>query len=235
PLLTARVLCRQMGGMALVAIEGTLGLWLSVKTDAPPGATIACVSGGAFALVAAARALAPVLTRGAPAAAVALAALALLATGCGQPGPAAGQLEVVATTTQIGDWVREVGGRAVFVDQVLRPNTAPHEYEPRPSDVEAAAGAKLVFANGDSLDSWIEAIVDDSGSDAELVDLGAAVPDRLPGESSGAEASKYDPHGGHAPRNARAAGRQIEHHLAAADPSHRHEFERNASAYLSRL
>ena len=49
--------------------------------------------------------------------------------------PRSGQLQVVATTTQIGDFVREVGGNAVAVDQILQPNTDPHEYEPRPSDV----------------------------------------------------------------------------------------------------
>ncbi len=56
-LFTARMLSWQMASIALVAAEGTLGLWLSVKTDAPPGATIACVSGAAFAVVASGRAL----------------------------------------------------------------------------------------------------------------------------------------------------------------------------------
>ena len=51
---------------------------------------------------------------------------------------------MVATTTQLGDFVRNVGGEAVEVDQILQPNTDPHDYEPRPSDVEGAAGAKLV-------------------------------------------------------------------------------------------
>jgi zinc/manganese transport system substrate-binding protein len=142
---------------------------------------------------------------------------------------------VVATTTQIGDWAREVGGGAVAVDQILQPNTDPHEYEPRPSDVAAAADAQLVFANGDNLDKWIGQIVSDGGSDATVVDLGAGVPERLPGESSGAEASKYDPHWWHDPRNAEAAVREIERQLAAADPAHRREFERNARAYLASL
>jgi ABC-type Zn uptake system ZnuABC Zn-binding protein ZnuA len=142
---------------------------------------------------------------------------------------------VVATTTQIGDWVRQVGGEAVAVDQVLQPNTDPHEYEPRPSDVAAAASAKLVFASGDNLDGWIDQIVSDSGSDATVVDLGAGVPERLPGESSGAEASKYDPHWWHDPRNAEAAVAEIERRLVAADPAHRHRFEGNARAYLTRL
>ena len=107
---------------------------------------------------------------------------------------------------------------------MLQPNTDPHEYEPRPSDVEAAADAELVFANGDDLDAWIEEVVADSGSDAEIVDLGAAVPDRLPGEE-GAEASTYDPHWWHDPRNAEAAVREIERRLAAADPSKRPAFD----------
>ena len=112
---------------------------------------------------------------------------------------------MVATTTQIGDFVREVGGDAVAVDQILQPNTDPHEYEPRPSDVVATAEAELVFASGDELDEWIGEVVSDSGSDARVVDLGAAVPERLPGESSGEEASRYDPHWWHDPRNAEAA------------------------------
>jgi ABC-type Zn uptake system ZnuABC Zn-binding protein ZnuA/ABC-type Mn2+/Zn2+ transport system permease subunit len=234
-LLTRRIGSWQLASVALVAVEGTVGLWLSVKTDAPPGATIACVSGAAFALVTLARALrrAP---RGAVAVAAATVAMGLLGSGCGGVGSGdGGKLDVVATTTQIGDWVRAVGGDAVAVDQVLQPNTDPHEYEPRPSDVEAAAGAELIFASGDDLDGWIDQIASDSGSDAAIVDLGAGVPERLPGESSGAEASRYDPHWWQDPRNAEAAVREIGRRLTAADPSHRREFERNAHSYLGRL
>jgi ABC-type Zn uptake system ZnuABC Zn-binding protein ZnuA/ABC-type Mn2+/Zn2+ transport system permease subunit len=234
-LLTRRMLGWQLASIALVALEGTSGLWLSVKTNAPPGATIACVSGAVFALVAGTRALARAPRPAALASAVTI-ALALLAIGCGEAGQGAGdRLQVVATTTQIGDWVREVGGSAVSVDQVLKPNTDPHEYEPRPSDVEAAAAAKLVFANGDGLDQWIGQIVSGSGSGAEVVDLGTVVPDRLPGETSGAEASRFDPHWWHDPRNAEAAVHEIARRLAATDPSHRRLFERNAASYLVRL
>ena len=82
-----------------------------------------------------------------PAASFALAALAALPRGAAagrgrgaalarsRPGaaPAAGEsAAVVATTTQIGDWARAVGGDAVSVHQILQPNTDPHEYEPRP-------------------------------------------------------------------------------------------------------
>jgi zinc/manganese transport system substrate-binding protein len=235
-LLTRRMLSWQLTSIALVALEGTVGLWLSVKTNAPPGATIACVSGAVFAVVAIGKEIARV-PRGAVAMAGVTVALALLGAGCGGGSSSSndGQLDVVATTTQIGDWVHEVGGDAVSLHQILQPNTDPHEYEPRPSDVEATAGAKLVFVNGDNLDKWMGQVVSDSGSDAKIVDLGATVPERLPGETSGAEASKYDPHWWHDPRNAEFAVREIEHRLALADPSHKAEFVRNAGAYLAKL
>jgi zinc/manganese transport system substrate-binding protein len=235
-LFTERMLSWQLGSVALVALEGAVGLWLSVKTDAPPGATIAVVAGVVFALAASARALARA-RRGAPALALASLAIAvLLVAGCSSSGVDSGQLKVVATTTQIGDFVREVGGNVVEVDQILQPNTDPHEYEPRPSDVAGAAEAKLVFANGDQLDSWVDQIVSDSGSGAKVVDLGAIVPEHLPGESSGAaESARYDPHWWHDPRNAEAAVAVIERRLAAADPAHGREFVRNGRAYLSKL
>lgn len=234
-LFVERMLSWQLATVGLVAVEGVLGLWLSVETDAPPGGTIAVVAGTAFGLAAAAQALARSRHRRPVLALSALAALALLAVGCGTGGSDGGQLRVVATTTQIGDFVREVGGGAVAVDQVLQPNTDPHEYEPRPSDVTEAAEAKLVFASGDDLDGWIDEVVSDSGSDATVVDLGGVVPERLPGESSGEEASRYDPHWWHDPRNAEAAIVAIERALIDADPAHRNLFERNARAYLVEL
>lgn len=45
----------QAATVGLVAVEGVFGLYLSVETNAPPGATIAVVGGVVFGLVAAAR------------------------------------------------------------------------------------------------------------------------------------------------------------------------------------
>jgi len=58
-LFTRRVLPWQLASVALVVAEGVPGLWLSVQTNAPPGATIAVLSGGVFALSLVARRLRP--------------------------------------------------------------------------------------------------------------------------------------------------------------------------------
>src|SRR5437762_2331138 len=184
----------QLATVALVLVEGVVGLWLSVELNVPPGAAIAIFAGGVFAVAAAARA-----ARGTRL--LALAGVVLL-TGCGVGSHArAGAPTVVATTTQIGDWARQVGGGDVDVHQILAPNTDPHEYEPRPSDVEATAGAKLVLENGDELDHWMSRVVSQAGGHPAVVVLGDRVPVKLPGESSGPEKSRFNPHWWHDPRN----------------------------------
>jgi len=159
----------------------------------------------------------------------------LLLAGCGSSGGGGGKLSVVATTTQIADWTRAVGDGDVAVHQILQPNTNPHEYEPRPKDVEATAGARIVFENGDELDHWMGKVVSQAGGHPRVVVLGNAVPVRLPGEASGPEASRFDPHWWHDPRNAEAAVKVIQKALAAADPAHRSAYERRAAAYLTKL
>jgi zinc/manganese transport system substrate-binding protein len=229
-LLTRRLRVWQAGSILLAAGEGVAGLWLSVKTNAPPGAAIAVLGGGVFTLVAGARALAPRIRQRLLAAAVAL----LLLAGCGSSGSGGGP-SAVATTTQIGDWLQVLAGADTTVHQILQPNTDPHEYEPRPKDVLATAGAKLVFENGDGLDAWMAKVVSDAGGSPKDVVLGEMVPVRLPGERSGPEASRYDPHWWHDPRNAEAAVQAIGAALARKDPSHRVGYERRTAAYLTKL
>ena len=217
-LVTSRLIPWQVGSVALVAAEGVVGLWVSVQTNTPPGAAVAVVGGAVFAIVAAARAVRS--TR-----ALAAAAAVLLLAGCGTGAGSSKGIDVVATTTQIGDWVRVVGGPEVALHQILQPNTDPHEYEPRPKDVETTSRAKLVFENGDGLDAWMAKVVSQSGGHPLVRDLGRDVPIRL----------ARDPHWWHDPRNAESAVRQIGAALAHADPAHAAAYTRRAKAYLARL
>jgi ABC-type Zn uptake system ZnuABC Zn-binding protein ZnuA len=151
-------------------------------------------------------------------------------------GPRTGEpVKVVATTTQLGDIVRRIGGDATDVTQILRPNTDPHDYEPRPSDVAATVGARLVFQSGNNLDAWAKQLVEQAGGHPRTVVLADSNVDRIPGEASGPEASKYDPHWWHDPRNVEAAVPVIRDALTQAKPDAKAVFDRNAGAYLERV
>ncbi len=168
--------------------------------------------------------------------------LLLLAAGCGSDSntsahsAAARSIPVVATTTQLGDIVRSVGGEAVDVHQILQPNTDPHDYEPRPSDVTETSGAKVVFESGNNLDHWMGTILDQAGGDPTVVTIAPDhTPDKVPGETSGPEASQFDPHWWHDPQNVEAAIPVVRDALIQADPSAKATIDASADAYLAKV
>jgi ABC-type Zn uptake system ZnuABC Zn-binding protein ZnuA len=144
-------------------------------------------------------------------------------------------VKVVATTTQLGDFVRAVGGERVQVVQVLQPNSDPHEYEPRPDDVRALLDAAAVFESGDGLDAWMDKVVAAAGGHPRVVTLANTNVARLPGESTGSEASRYDPHWWHDPRNVEAAIPAIRDALSRINPAAASAYARNARAYLAQV
>ena len=129
--------------VALVAVEGTAGLWLSVKTNAPPGATIACVAGRDLRFRRDhGRALVRVPRRAAVAAPSARSPWsARAAAGRGtatRRTRSRSSRRPPRSATSFARWA----ATRVTVTQLLQPNSDPHDYEPRPSDVEADAGAR---------------------------------------------------------------------------------------------
>jgi zinc/manganese transport system substrate-binding protein len=149
---------------------------------------------------------------------------AVAAAGCGEDdgGTANGEVQVVATTTQAADLVRNVGGANVEVVSLLAPNSDPHEYEVRPRDLEALADADLVVRSGGDLDEWLGEAIEGTGADAPVLTL-----------SDHVRALEGDPHWWQDPRNGLKAVAAIERALSAADPAG--PYAADADRYAARL
>ena len=164
------------------------------------------------------------------------ATLALVACGgepqrAGSTSASAERLPVVATTMQLQDFTRRVGGDRVEVTGILGPDSEPHEYEPTPKDADAVSEAAVVIANGANLDEWLGDLLDNAGSEAPRVDASEGI-ELLPTEEEGFPG---DPHVWHDPQNAKAMVDAVAAGLAQADPEGRAAFERNAAAYQAEI
>jgi zinc/manganese transport system substrate-binding protein len=151
-------------------------------------------------------------------------AVVLAGCGGGDEGSGAADVSVVATTTQVADLVRNVGGARVEVAAILDPEADPHDYEPRPSDAADLADAAVVFRSGGDLDEWLGELIDSAGADGAEVTMLDHV-----------RARGNDPHWWHDPRNAVLATEAIRDALGEADPDGRATYERNARRYIKRL
>ncbi|MGK2877676.1 MAG: metal ABC transporter solute-binding protein, Zn/Mn family [Solirubrobacterales bacterium] len=222
---------------AIAAFEGVFGLYLSLNFDLPTGAAIAAVTGiGFFAaagLVAARSARGP-LRPAVSLALVTVAAVVLGGCGGGSTGTSAendGTLNVVATTPQVADIVKQVGGEVVSVTTLLPPDADPHDYEPKPKAVAAIADAGVVFRSGGDLDAWLLPAVRAAGPDSAPVDLSRAAL-LLPAGESG---DSFNSHWYLAPQNVARATRRVRDELIKAEPTAEETFRTNATQYLNEI
>jgi len=144
------------------------------------------------------------------------------------PLHAAERLNVVASFSILGDFVRNVGGDRVDVTTLVGPDSDVHVYTPAPSDAKRIADAKLVIVNGLGLEGWLPRLVQSAGSKAQVVTVSAGIAPLKLGSAA-------DPHAWQSVPNARIYVSDIANALAAADPDDAEFFRARAKAYLDTL
>jgi ABC-type Zn uptake system ZnuABC Zn-binding protein ZnuA len=151
--------------------------------------------------------------------------------GATAPGQS-GRLRVVATTTIVGDIVRNVAGDRAEVTVLLAPGVDPHEYEPAPADVRAVSQAAIVFANGAGLEPWLARLMDSSGSSARVLALSDGLALKTLEQEGVVE---DDPHVWLDAANAIHFAARARDELIESDPANAAAYRANAGAYAADL
>lgn len=170
------------------------------------------------------------------------------------------QLNVVATTSVIGDVVANVGGEMIDLTVLIERGQNPHTYEPVARDLAAIEEADVIFVNGLGLEEGLLNTV-------ESVAMGAAVPisagieplafgDHEDADSQDHQESEHeaeghadedgeqeaeghthtaDPHFWLDPNNVVVWAENTADVLAAADPANADAYRANADAYVAEL
>ena len=144
------------------------------------------------------------------------------------PLHAAEPLNVVASFSILGDFVRTIGGDHVNVTTLVGPDSDVHVYTPAPSDAKRIADAKLVIVNGLGLEGWMPRLVQSAGSKATIVTASAGIAPLKLGSAA-------DPHAWQSVPNAKVYVTDIANALVAADPDDAELFRTQAKTYLETL
>ena len=138
------------------------------------------------------------------------------------------RVNVVASFSIIGDFIKNVGGDRVSVTTLVGPDSDVHVYAPAPADVKKMADARLLVINGLGLEGWLPRLLQSSGSRAPIITATEGIAPLKSG--SGA-----DPHAWQSVVNAKIYVANIRDALEAADPVDARTFRANAQAYLTKL
>jgi len=150
---------------------------------------------------------------------------------------ASGRLAVVATTTQVADFARVIGGDRVEVTGILGANVDPHDFEPAPGDMERLSDAGVIVRSGVGIDAWLDRMIESSDTTAAVLDASAGVELRqgAPGGDGPSTGDEQDPHIWHNPLNAKVMVTNIANAFKAVAPADVAVFDANLTAYLRQL
>ena len=166
--------------------------------------------------------------------AIALAATALLLSGCGSSTSSADEgVLVVASFYPLAEAAQRVGGDLVSVENLTPPGVEPHDLELAPDDIETIATADVVLYLGGGFQPAVEDAVDEAG-DAVVVNVLDAV-DARPAPPGEADELAVDPHVWLDPVRFERVVEAVAVALGEADPANRSTYEKNAEAYTTEL
>ena len=168
---------------------------------------------------------------------------------CTNPVSQSDKIKVVASTTMVGDVVRQVGGNFIELTVLFPVGTDPHTFEPRPQDAAAIADAQIVFLNGFELEHALEPVIE-SNSTGLVVEVSDGIDplqfsvlevqgqdefQQEEGEGHPHEHSGADPHTWMDPNLVIIWVTNISDALSNLDPQHAASYQANAEAYTEQL
>lgn len=145
-------------------------------------------------------------------------------------------LKIVATTTQVADLARIIGGDRVEVIGLMGGGVDPHLYEPVGSDITAMSEADIVLYSGLHLEAQFVEVFEDIGRQDIRVYAVATLTDQqgyiLPTQG---QPEIPDPHFWFDPRNWQLAVEGTVNILSEEDPDNTESFIENGQVFIAQL
>ena len=154
--------------------------------------------------------------------------------------PSGGKLRVVASTTIVGDVVRNIGGDHIEITVLVPIGADIHAYEPTPQDLAAVSHADLIFVNGFGLEAFLGTMVTNASSKDKVISVSDGIkPRQLAAEGAtpvpGEEAGMQDPHVWLDPVDVEVWADNIARACSKADPANASAYSANAASYKAQL
>ncbi|MEM8907498.1 MAG: zinc ABC transporter substrate-binding protein [Bacteroidota bacterium] len=135
--------------------------------------------------------------------------------------------KIAATASMIWDMAKQIAGEHAEINCIVPIGGDPHIYEPTPNDARMVAQADLILKNGLTFEGWLDELIDNSGTKAEIV----TVTKDIPAIKSQEYHNAADPHAWMNVRFGLIYIKNIRDALIQLMPEHEADFDRNYLLY----
>ena len=148
-------------------------------------------------------------------------------------------LQVIASTSLIGDVVAQVGGDAITLTTLMAAGQDPHSYEPGAQELTAVAQADVIFVNGWDLEEALAKDLETIGQDVPVVAISANIEPLMLNDTNNNETEHEhngaDPHVWFDVQNVIQWTENVAQVLTELDPANATTYGRNAEVYMAKL
>ena len=135
------------------------------------------------------------------------------------------KVSVVVSFNPLREFAAAVGGDKVQIKVIVPEGMEPHDFEPKPRDMETISKAKIFVYNGLGMEGWVEkTLIAIDNISLEVVDA-----------SQGAELIESDPHIWLSLKEAKNEAKNIKEALVKVDSLNKDYYEKNYAAYAAKL
>lgn len=138
---------------------------------------------------------------------------------------------VVATASIFADMAKQLGDTLINVETIVPIGGDPHSYDPVPSDLTLINQARVVLKNGLTFEKWMDKLIDNSGSSAEVV----LITKGITPITSQTYAGSPDPHAWMDAENGIIYAENIYQTLLNLLPKHEQELTDRFQAYQQKI
>lgn len=165
-----------------------------------------------------------------------------LLVGCAQKqqqetakGEDNGKIQVVATTTQVDDLMRQIGGDKVQVTSLMGPGVDPHGFEPSPADTKTLQNADVIAYNGYHLEAIFTDVLENFEKEGKNVIRMSDAINEGQEIKSAEEGLENDPHIWFSVDIWKQAAQHTADELSQIDPDNKATYQKNADKYIKEL
>lgn len=147
------------------------------------------------------------------------------------------KISVIVSFNPLKEFAEAVGKDKVQVKTMVPEGSEPHDFEPKPRDMESLMKAHIFVYNGVNMESWVDKTLEAVQNDKLIVVDSSKGANLIKGtyKHEEEEASQYDPHIWLSLKEAKTQALNIKEALVKADENNKEFYEKNYIEFADKL